>query len=176
VNLIAAWDYRASVWIRSHWHNPSVSAFLSKVNRGESFALFLLPFMHFFMERPFWTTVGFLVLFAFLTDRSVLFLKKVIARKRPLVQVMKKKDTNPDMKHSFPSAHSANSMVICFLLVFLFQQSFLFFFFSFFAGIGRILSMHHFISDVLGGWLVGIVWGGLGLLAWKLLLSRGIVL
>ena len=72
-------------------------------------------------------------------------------------------DSNPDMKHSFPSAHSANSMTALFLLVAGFQFPPAMLAFSFLAGIGRLLSLHHFFSDVMGGWLIGLMVGMLGL-------------
>ncbi|TGM19065.1 phosphatase PAP2 family protein, partial [Leptospira stimsonii] len=89
--------------------------------------------------------------------------KKLIARKRPLITVAGKVDSNPDMKHSFPSAHAANSMTAVLILVFLFKFSPALILISFLAGFGRLLSLHHFVSDVIGGWIIGSIFGAMGL-------------
>lgn len=104
--------------------------------------------------------------FAFITDRLVLLIKKIISRKRPLLSVSGKEDKNPDMKHSFPSAHAANSMVVVVILVLGFHLPGYFFLFPLFAGIGRLLSLHHYVSDVAGGWIIG---GGIGILAFQII-------
>lgn len=167
-----------SGWIRNTFHTPLLSNTLSKINRGEVLAAFLIPYI----LVSFWGKVGFespfyiilyISILSFFTDRSVLVLKKIVSRRRPLVQVMGKQDENPDMKHSFPSAHSANSMVVLFVLVFAYNCSPLLLLFSFLAGLGRLLSMHHFLSDVLGGWFVGICWGFFGI--WFLPLLIGFI-
>jgi membrane-associated phospholipid phosphatase len=101
-----------------------------------------------------------------------LFVKKSVSRGRPLVSVAGKTDSNPDMKHSFPSAHSANSMVVVIILVFAFKVNPLIFIFTILAGIGRLLSLHHFISDIIGGWIFGFMIGILGVIAWNLLVSN----
>ncbi len=161
------WDLAISNWIRNNLHSQNLSRVLSKINRGEILGAILIPSIIIIfwnregLESPYFIII-FLMVFAYSTDRSVLALKKFFSRKRPLVQVMGKQDANPDMKHSFPSAHSANSMVVLFLLVFIFKCSPWIFVLSLLAGIGRLLTLHHFVSDVLGGWIVGILWGGIG--------------
>lgn len=90
-------------------------------------------------------------------------LKKKISRQRPLITVIGKVDANPDMKHSFPSAHSANSMTVLSILVFGFTFPPFILLFSFMAGIGRLFSLHHFFSDVIGGWFIGMIIGLLGI-------------
>ncbi|EKJ87056.1 PAP2 superfamily protein [Leptospira meyeri] len=163
MNLISTIDLKFSTWIQKNLHHPRMSWVLSRINRGEMFALVLLPLM-FLSElyKPVYISLPFVLVFTYLTDRLVLVLKKYFARKRPLVSVMGKVDSNPDMKHSFPSAHSANSIVVSTILVFAFHETPYFFFFSLFAGVGRLLTLHHFVSDILGGWIIGF---GIGLIA-----------
>lgn len=179
MNSWKTWDLKISNWIRIKLHSQNLSRVLSRVNRGEILGAILIPFIfiHFWdlngLESPFFKT-AFIMAFAYITDRSVLALKKFFSRKRPLVQVMGKQDSNPDMKHSFPSAHSANSMVVLFLLVFIFKCSAWLFVLTFLAGLGRLLTLHHFVSDVLGGWLVGMLWGGIGY--WTYFLLNGFYL
>jgi membrane-associated phospholipid phosphatase len=84
---------------------------------------------------------------------------------------MNNEDKNPDMKHSFPSAHAANSMVSIFILVTVYHYSPYFFAFSIFAGIGRLITLHHFLIDILGGWSIGLLIGLLNLGVMYLLMS-----
>jgi membrane-associated phospholipid phosphatase len=146
---------------------------LGRWNRGEVFLVVLIPILYYSDGfTPFWWAFAYLSLVAFFNDRLVLFVKKSVSRGRPLVSVAGKLDSNPDMKHSFPSAHSANSMVVVIILVFAFKVNPLIFIFTILAGIGRLLSLHHFISDIIGGWIFGFMIGILGVIAWNLLVSN----
>lgn len=84
---------------------------------------------------------------------------------------MNNEDKNPDMKHSFPSAHAANSMVSIFILVTVYNYSPYFFALSIFAGVGRLITLHHFLIDILGGWSIGLLIGLLNLGVMYLLTS-----
>jgi membrane-associated phospholipid phosphatase len=173
MKLISDFDQKTSIWIKHELHHPRLSWILSRINRGEVFAIILLPILIWSERyRPLFITLPVLMVFTFFTDRLVLVLKKFFARKRPLISVMGKEDSNPDMKHSFPSAHSANSMVVATILVFGFGETYAFFLFSFFAGVGRLLTLHHFVSDILGGWVIGLSMGLLGIIALKLIQSN----
>ncbi len=161
---IAEFDQSASLWIKNHLHHPKLSWWLSRINRGEMFALVLIPLMFLSIRyKPLYISLPLVMITTFITDRFVLFLKKYFSRKRPLISVMGKMDSNPDMKHSFPSAHSANSMVVGTLLVFGYGETAYFLLFSLFAGIGRLLTLHHYISDILGGWVIGFMMGVIGI-------------
>ncbi|MDF3818466.1 phosphatase PAP2 family protein [Leptospira sp. 96542] len=164
MNFIFGLDQTISIWIKQNLHNQKLSWILSRVNRGEMFALVLLPLMILSpIYKPVYISLPIVLAFTYFTDRLVLILKKYFARKRPLVSVMGKVDSNPDMKHSFPSAHSANSIVVATILVFAFGETPYFFLFSLFAGVGRLLTLHHYVSDILGGWFIGFFVGILGL-------------
>ncbi|TGN17147.1 phosphatase PAP2 family protein [Leptospira idonii] len=170
MNWISRFDQSVSVWIKAHLHHPRLSWILSRINRGEMFALVLLPLL--FLNpiyKPVYVSLPLVLIFTYGTDRLVLVLKKYFARKRPLVSVMGKVDANPDMKHSFPSAHSANSMIVGTILVFGFGETPWFLLFSLFAGVGRLLTLHHYISDIIGGWIIGFFMGLLGIFAYKLI-------
>ncbi|MDZ4724944.1 MAG: phosphatase PAP2 family protein [Leptospira sp.] len=163
MKLISEFDQKISTWIKLTLHHPRMSWMLSRINRGEVFALVLLPLLFLSdLYKPLYVSLPIIMIFTFFTDRFVLFLKKAVARKRPLISVMGKTDSNPDMKHSFPSAHSANSMVVGTILVFGFGETYWFLLFSLFAGVGRLLTLHHYISDIIGGWIIGF---GMGILA-----------
>lgn len=175
MNLISKLDQKFSVWIKQNIHNPTLSWVLSRVNRGEVFGLILIPLM-ILSERysPAYYSIPYMILFTYITDRSVLVLKKYFARKRPLISVMGKVDSNPDMKHSFPSAHSANSIVVATMLVFIYSETPCFYFFSLFAGLGRLITLHHFFSDILGGWFIGFLIGIIGYLIYTYLIPMAI--
>ena len=146
-------DLAISGFIRDRIKNKTLDRILSRINRGETLLLILIISFFFYPNNSFWGITKLILhvgLISYITDRLVLFMKKTISRKRPLIRVMDNQDKNPDMKHSFPSAHAANSMVSIFI-------------FSLFAGLGRLITLHHFLSDILGGWGIGLVIGLLNL-------------
>lgn len=157
-----------SIWIRENLPTVWIRKILGRINRGEVFFLILLPFMWFKEEfTPFGWALLYTAMVAYANDRLVLVVKKTISRGRPLISVAGKVDSNPDMKYSFPSAHSANSMVVVLILVFAFSFSPWVLLFTVFSGVGRLLSLHHYLSDVIGGWVVGGIMGFLGVLGWN---------
>lgn len=140
IDIVDQIDFSLSTWIRIKLHNPKMSRVLSKINRGEVFLLILLPFLYLKNDLPivwYWVLI-FTGSITYANDRFVLFLKKLIARKRPLITVAGKVDPNPDMKHSFPSAHAANSMTAVLILVLLFKLSPALILISFFSRSGKI--------------------------------------
>jgi len=170
-NLIEKIDYYIAVYIQNHIRNEKLGWWLSRINRGEVFFLVLVGILsYFFSFQASKIFICMLVtgLFAFVTDRLVLFVKKVISRKRPLLSVSGNRDKNPDMRHSFPSAHAANSMVVIVILILSFHLPPALLIFPVFAGIGRLLTLHHYLSDVIGGWLIGCL---IGFLAFAMLES-----
>ena len=167
LNLLEKIDYKISHFIQDHIRNEKLGWWLSRINRGEIFFVVVVVILWRSFSPDYSKIVTYLVMcsvFAYLTDRSVLIIKKIISRKRPLISVSGNKDKNPDMKHSFPSAHAANSMVVIVILVFGFEQSTAMFLFPVFAGMGRLLTLHHYLSDVIGGWAIGAFFGGCFLL------------
>ena len=155
LKTVASLDLAVAGFIMRNIKNPLLDRIMSRINRGESLFLILLVYIG-WNPPPDWGWMTLHVgVIAFVTDRLILFIKKTAARKRPLVTVVGKTDQNPDMKHSFPSAHAANSMVVVLLLVLVYQFPPVFLVFSIFAGIGRLLTLHHFVSDILGGWALG---------------------
>ncbi|MCX7999042.1 MAG: phosphatase PAP2 family protein, partial [Leptospiraceae bacterium] len=130
---------------------------------GEVFAVILLGFS--FLDQVVYPVIGLLYtgMVAYLNDRLILMVKKRVSRRRPSLRLLDKPNNHPDLNHSFPSAHAANSMLVATILCNEFGYSFVLYFFSLFAGIGRLLTLHHFLSDILGGWLIGIFMGSLGL-------------
>jgi membrane-associated phospholipid phosphatase len=171
INKLIQIDLAISRFIHDRIKNKTLDKVLSKLNRGESLGVILIASFFFYPENKFYWVILHVGLVTFIADRFVLFLKKTISRKRPLIKVMNNEDKNPDMKHSFPSAHAANSMVSIFILVTVYHYSPYFFAFSIFAGIGRLITLHHFLIDILGGWSIGLLIGLLNLGVMYLLMS-----
>ena len=162
INFFKFIDFTLAEFILDKIKNPRLDSILSKINRGEIFFIIILITFYFQNGSDPLIAILYTSLFSFINDRTVLILKKKISRERPALKILGKENNHPDLSHSFPSAHAANSMVALILLVNLFGFSPNFFLFSILAGIGRMLSLHHFLSDVLGGWLIGAFFGYMG--------------
>lgn len=156
-------DLILAEFILSRIKNKTLDWILARINRGETLLVILVCSFYFYQEANYYYLFLNVGIVTYMTDRFVLFMKKTTSRKRPLIRVMNNLDKNPDMKHSFPSAHAANSMVSIFILVTVYHYSPLYFAFSLFAGIGRLITLHHFLSDIIGGWFIGLTIGLLNL-------------
>lgn len=160
ISFIEKIDHSLAIFIKENIKNPNLDFVLSRINRGETLGILVVVFFIIIeiSHNKFWAILyaGFVT---YLTDRFVLIIKKSISRKRPMKKISESNDPNPDMSHSFPSAHSANSMVAVVILMYLFGFPKLFYVFTFLAGIGRLFSLHHFLSDIIGGWLIGLGFG-----------------
>ena len=156
--LLSNIDLGIALFIHKNLSGAKLNWVLSRINRGELLLFILVAFIYFHKNEDFGKLfiLGYAALCGFLTDRLVLLVKKNILRERPLTKILGKIDSNPDMKHSFPSAHSANSMAVLLVLVYGFGLPAYLLWFSILAGTGRLLSLHHYFSDVAGGWLIGI--------------------
>ncbi|MCB1177425.1 MAG: phosphatase PAP2 family protein [Leptospiraceae bacterium] len=162
-DFIRSVDIKLAEYIHKNIKNDKLDKLFSRINRGEVMAFLVIPAL-FLSEIPNpFLALFYTAFFAFLNDRSVLIIKKKISRKRPSLKIMGKENNHPDLNHSFPSAHAANSIIVAILLVILFQQTYLLFVLAFIAGVGRLLTLHHFLSDVVGGWCIGIFSGVLGI-------------
>lgn len=160
ISFFEKWDILIAEYIHVKIKNPSLDFLLSRVNRGEIFIVITLIFLYNSNVGEFLHPILYISILAFINDRIVLIIKKRISRKRPSLKILGKENNHPDLNHSFPSAHAANSMIAMILLVFIFKISPFFLLISLFAGVGRMLTLHHFLSDVIGGWIIGF---GMGL-------------
>ena len=153
------WDQFLGHLILKNIKNPRLDSILSRVNRGEVFVI-IIVYLLVRSETPYLlSSIFYISLIALANDRTVFWIKKKISRKRPTLQIMGKENNHPDLSHSFPSAHAANSMVACVLLTSLYSQDPKIYLFTVLAGLGRMCTLHHFLSDILGGWMIGLVYG-----------------
>jgi membrane-associated phospholipid phosphatase len=162
ISTLEKWDILIAKYIHVKIKNPKLDFLLSKVNRGEVFIIITLIILSYSNIDAILLSILYISILAFINDRIVLIIKKRISRKRPSLKILGKENNHPDLNHSFPSAHAANSMIAVILLVFNFNISPFFLLISVFAGVGRMLSLHHFLSDVIGGWIIGFCLGILG--------------
>jgi membrane-associated phospholipid phosphatase len=169
--LIESIDIRLAERIHARFYKDSIRSFLSRINRGEVFAFLVIPAIFLSGLGNPWIVFLFTAMMAYWNDRLVLIIKQKISRKRPSLKVLGKPDNHPDLNHSFPSAHAANSMVVSTILCFEFGLTPILFLLSFMAGVGRLISLHHFLSDVVGGWLIGLGMGFLGIGLFRIILQ-----
>ncbi|MDX1957670.1 MAG: phosphatase PAP2 family protein [Leptospiraceae bacterium] len=159
--IILRIDTELALFIYKYIKNPKLDKILSNINKGEVFLI--ISILSLFLTRKDWLFAFLFVgIFSFLNDRFVLFIKKRVSRKRPSLKLLGNTFQHEDLNHSFPSAHAANSLCAVFLLITCFEQSYFFFLLSFLAGFARLLSLHHFFSDVIGGWTIGLTSGIIG--------------
>jgi len=162
-------DKELAFFIHRNIKNPTLDKILSKLNKGEFFLVITLIIL--IITRSDWyLALIYVSVFAFLNDRFVLFIKKRVSRKRPSLKLLGNTFVHEDLNHSFPSAHAANSLCVAILLINCYDQSNLFYLASFFAGVGRLCSLHHFLSDVIGGWMIGFLTGLFGIFIYRSIL------
>lgn len=82
-------------------------------------------------------------------------LKVLIKRNRPSYSYIKD-------SHSFPSSHAFSTLLLSLILIYLtpgigFLGIILHLLFPIFVGLSRVFTGAHYFSDVVGGWLLGII-------------------
>jgi membrane-associated phospholipid phosphatase len=164
IELLKKIDTEIALFIYRNIKNPKLDHFLSKINRGE--VLFIIALGSLIVTKPndWYKALLFISLICFLNDRFVLLIKKYISRKRPSLKLLGNSSMHQDLNHSFPSAHAANSMAAVIMICEIFGQSNFFYLATILAGLSRLITLHHFLSDVIGGWIIGLVSGVLGIL------------
>jgi len=89
-----------------------------------------------------------------------IFLRKIIDRKRPFEVLEITSLVEHKNSGSFPSNHSASSMIIAIAFLYLnFVMGFLLLFMAVVTGISRVFAGLHYISDIIGGFFVGAFFG-----------------
>lgn len=98
----------------------------------------------------------FLVLISFLSVGITLLVKEIIQRPRPIIQFIN------ETGYSFPSGHSMISIVLFGSLSYLFLRKFkgryvYFSIISLIIGLSRVYLNVHWLSDIIGGFILGII-------------------
>lgn len=157
-------DILVSEWVLRNFSYIHLRKFIVLLNRGEVFAILIIGLS--LVDQVVYPILGFVItgIFAYINDRLILMIKKKVHRRRPSLRLLGKQNNHPDLNHSFPSAHAANSMLVAVILCNEFGFHWVLYLFSVLAGLGRLLTLHHFLSDVLGGWGIGLSMGIAGVL------------
>jgi undecaprenyl-diphosphatase len=155
------WDIRNSEKLRFHpemkgwWH---VAAFFA--HSGDSwFWLFALFLIWLLTKNPWHTFSAILAIGVLTLAIFVLIIKMMIHRRRPEGEwgaIYRRTDP-----HSFPSGHAARSFLIVVLGIAYAPLGFVIVvsFWAPLVGLARVLMGVHYLSDVIVGAVVGILWG-----------------
>ncbi|MFW6229611.1 MAG: phosphatase PAP2 family protein [Halanaerobium sp.] len=85
-------------------------------------------------------------------------------RRRPFAEYGLKKLIKQRQDHSFPSTHTASSLIISLTVLNIsFELGFLMIILAVITALSRIMVGVHYPSDVLGGWLISIIFYLLGI-------------
>jgi len=125
-----------------------------------------------FLGSPAWRTrAAFMAIGLTLLAVLVLLLKFTIRRPRPDGQWGRiYRQTDP---HSFPSGHAARAAALAVMAIGIGPTWFavLLCFWAPLVGLSRIALGVHYVSDVVIGWLIGLIMGALALLLYPLMVS-----
>jgi undecaprenyl-diphosphatase len=156
-------------WINTGWSNPKLDAFFTFVTDIHHFYWVLAPLILYWLiwgkAKHRWLVLSLVVGITLSDQISAHILKFIFERIRPC-------NALPDVltpagksdAFSFPSSHAANMGSSMFLLSMAFQPWIpLFVIIALLVGLSRIYLGLHYPSDVLGGYLIGLL---LGYLVW----------
>ncbi len=172
VSFLYSMDVAAFRWINEGWSNRFFDSFFSFITRYENFYWVIIPLIVYWLiwgkSKGRWLVLS-LFIGVFLSDQvSSHVIKFIVERVRPcnvldgvLTPVGKSE------AFSFPSSHAANMGSSMFLLSMAFRPwTPLFVIIALLVGLSRVYLGLHYPSDVLGGYVFGllvgyIVWHGI---------------
>lgn len=167
------WEVDLMVWLQSHMSDSLISL-LSKLSffGEEIFLILILGFLYWSYDKRVGRRVGLVIL---MVNVWAPMIKNVILRRRPYMDhegITLKRLIAPDADpndiaaqgYSFPSGHSANiaslgasvarsfrkKLLVCLAVVF-----------SLLVGVSRVVVGAHYPTDVLCGWLLGLLVTGI---------------
>ena len=152
-------------WINEGWSNPLFDRFFSFITDIHPFYWVIIPFVVYWLvcgkTKGRWLVLS-LFIGVLLSDQIASHvLKYMVERIRPcnaLTGVLTPDGQSPSF--SFPSSHAANMGSSMFLLSMAFKPwTPIFLIIAFLVGISRIYLGLHYPSDVLGGYVLGLLIG-----------------
>ncbi|MFP4022043.1 MAG: phosphatase PAP2 family protein [Halanaerobium sp.] len=79
-------------------------------------------------------------------------------RRRPFAELVLQNLVNQKEDHSFPSTHTASSMIISLVILNIsFELGILMIVLAFLTALSRIMVGVHYPTDILGGWLIAMI-------------------
>lgn len=129
------------------------------INKYSSFFfkfLYFLGFLYLLLNNTEFIT--FYLIIPFFTLILVKFLQKMLMRNRPFVALKKEPLISHKNSGSFPSTHSASSMIIALSISkFLPSAGFILIPLAFITGLARVPALLHYMSDVIFGFVTSII-------------------
>jgi len=152
-------------WINEGWSNPLLDGFFSFITDYHHFFFFLIPWTLYLLvwgkAKGRWLVLSIAVGLFIADQTSAHVLKPWIERLRPcnaLSDVLT--PAGKSGAYSFPSSHGSNMGVSMFLLAMTYRPyTWLFVWIAFMVGLSRIYLGLHYPSDVLSGYVLGILVG-----------------
>jgi undecaprenyl-diphosphatase len=178
IETLYQWDVAFFFWVNHGWSCVPLDYFFHFFNELK---FFILPIVVFFLYMLLWGGFGgrFLILaFALavlFTDQTVTNMRKHVFKRIRPCNVLTDVYTpyGPKASYSFPSNHAANIAAVMLLLSVSYRRWIgLFVAWALVVGLARIYLGHHYPSDVLGGYVVGLVMGFLALNISRFLMEK----
>ena len=127
------------------------------------FPAYLMIIIYFIVKKNIRRAIDIFII-AISSTGMMFFLKQVFHRKRPELPIIKGITNN-----SFPSGHALSSFIFCSILAYLIWQGnlsrplkcllmFLLMLLTLTIGISRIVLNVHYVTDVIAGFCLGIMW------------------
>lgn len=134
-----------------------------KISSKAFFCLYVLTGLYLIYKRD--ERIGLFLFVPFICLLTSYGLRFIVKKPRPYKKYSYRLNFDMDRKnsYSFPSNHSTSSMVIaaaCMFVNIYFGSVILIF--AVITGLSRVFMGIHYLSDVLAGWILGMVFGAVG--------------